>query len=106
MRALRWFGARALVVAMAGCTGGNKSGSAPAPSTTVDVALAAQVPGPIRSAGVLIVATDPIYEPSEFKPDAKIVAGFGVDLFNAFAGTLGLKTPCKTVYFADIIAGV
>jgi len=106
MRALRWFAALASVVAMAGCTGGNKSGSAPAPSTTVDAALAAQVPAPIRSAGVLIVATDPIYEPSEFKPDGKNVAGFDVDLFNAVAGKLGLRTQWKTVGFDDIISGV
>ena len=106
MRALRWFAALALVVATAGCTGGNRSGSAPAPSTTVDVALAAQVPAPIRSAGVLTVATDPIYEPGEFKIDGKTVAGFDVDLFNAIAGKLGLKTQWKTVDFDDIIAGV
>src|SRR2546430_2983279 len=106
MRALRWFAALALVVGMAGCTGGNRSGSAPAPSTSVDVALAAQVPGAIRSAGVLIVATDPIYEPSEFRVDAKTVTGFDVDLFNAVAGKLGLKTQWKTVGFDDIIAGV
>jgi polar amino acid transport system substrate-binding protein len=106
MRALRWFAALALVVTMAGCTGGNKSGSAPAPSTSVDVALAAQVPTVIRSAGVLVVATDPIYEPGEFRIDGKTVAGFDVDLFNAVAGKLGLRTQWKTVDFDDIIAGV
>jgi polar amino acid transport system substrate-binding protein len=106
MRALRWFAALALVVGLAGCTGGNRSGSAPAPSTSVDVALAAQVPGIIRSAGVLVVATDPIYEPSEFRVDAKTVTGFDVDLFNAVAGKLGLRTQWKTVDFDDIIAGV
>jgi polar amino acid transport system substrate-binding protein len=106
MRALRWFAALALVVALTGCTGGNKSGSAPAPSTTVDVTLAAQVPAVIRSAGVLVVATDPIYEPSEFRIDDKTVTGFDVDLFNAVAGKLGLKTQWKTVNFDDIIAGV
>jgi polar amino acid transport system substrate-binding protein len=106
MRALRWFAALALVVGMAGCTGGNRSGSVPAPSTTVDVALAAQVPAVIRSAGVLVVATDPIYEPSEFRVDDKTVTGFDVDLFNAVAGKLALKTQWKTADFDDIIAGV
>jgi polar amino acid transport system substrate-binding protein len=106
MRALRWFAALALVVAMAGCTGGNRSGSAPAPSTSVDVTLAAQVPAAVRSAGALTVATDPIYEPSEFRIDDKTVSGFDVDLFNAVAGKLGLKTRWKTVDFDDIIAAV
>ena len=106
MRALRWFAALALVVAMAGCTGGNRSGSAPAPSTSVDVTLAAQVPAAVRSAGALTVATDPIYEPSEFRIDDKTVSGFDVDLFNAVAGKLGLKTDWRTAKFDDIIPGV
>jgi polar amino acid transport system substrate-binding protein len=107
IRSPRWLVVLALVVGVAGCTGDDRSsGSAPAPSTTVDLALAAQVPAPIRSAGVLVVATDPSYEPSEFQAGDKTVTGFDVDLFNAVAGKLALKTQWKTAKFDDIIAGV
>src|SRR5258707_14626590 len=107
MRSSRRLVVLALVVGAAGCTGDDRtSGSAPAPSTTLDVALAAQVPAPIRSAGLLVAATDPIYEPSEFQAGDKTVTGFDVDLFKAVAGKLALKTQWKTVKFDDIIAGV
>ncbi len=107
MRALGWLVVVVLAAATAGCTSKDRSApTAPAPSTTVDTALAAQVPGPIRSAGALTVATDPRYEPSEFRAPDKTVAGFDVDLFNAVAGKLGVKTQWKAVDFDEIIAGV
>jgi polar amino acid transport system substrate-binding protein len=107
MRSLGWLVVLALVVGTAGCTGKDHGArSAPAPSTTVDSTLAAQVPGPIRSAGAIVVATDPIYEPSEFRTADKTVTGFDVDLFNAVAGKLALKAQWKTADFDDIIPGV
>lgn len=105
-RAARVGASVALALLAGACTGGNHSGSAPAPSTTVDTGLAAQVPVPIRSAGVLLVATDPRYEPAEFRPDGKTMTGFDVDLFNAVAEKLALKTQWKAVPFDEIIPGV
>src|SRR5947209_2542300 len=99
MRGVARFLVVVLLAGAGGCTGGSRSGSAPAPSTTVDTTLAAQVPEPVRSAGVLLVATDPRYEPAEFRPDGKTVDGFDVDLFNAVAGKLALKTRWKSVTF-------
>jgi polar amino acid transport system substrate-binding protein len=99
--------ALAVAAGTAGCTGKDHgTRSAPAPSTTVDSTLAAQVPAPIRSARVIIAATDPIYQPSEFLAPDKALAGFDVDLFNAVAGKLALKTEWKTADFDDIIPGV
>jgi polar amino acid transport system substrate-binding protein len=106
MRALASVLAITLLAGVGGYTGGSHSGSAPAPSTTVDRTLAAQVPAPVRAAGVLVVATDPRYEPAEFRPEGKAVAGFDVDLFNAVAGKLALRTEWKAVDFDEIIPGV
>jgi polar amino acid transport system substrate-binding protein len=104
MRAL--VGLAVVLALVAGCTKERGTRSAPAPSTTVDSTLAAQVPEPIRSTGAIVVATDPIYQPSEFLAPDKALAGFDVDLFNAVAGKLALKTEWKTADFDDIIPGV
>jgi polar amino acid transport system substrate-binding protein len=107
MRALRGLVVLALLAGIGGCTGKDRgTPSAPAPSTTVDSTLAAQVPAPIRSARTIIVATDPSYEPSEFRGPDKALVGFDVDLFNAVAGKLALKTQWKAASFDDIIPGV
>jgi polar amino acid transport system substrate-binding protein len=102
------FGILAVTLGMAGC-GGNKSGSGGAPpvQTSVDSALAAKVPPSIKSAGTIIIGSDSTYAPSEFlDTDGKTIIGFDVDLFNAVAGKLGLKTDWRTAKFDDIIPGV
>jgi polar amino acid transport system substrate-binding protein len=101
----------ALVVAagLAGCSGKSSSngGGTPVPTTAVDSALAAKVPAAIRSAGTIIIGSDSTYAPSEFlDTDGKTIVGFDVDLFNAVAGKLGLKTDWRTAKFDDIIPGV
>jgi polar amino acid transport system substrate-binding protein len=101
-------GAAALIATVAGCGGNN--GSSPtgtAPSTAVDAALAAKVPASIKSAGKIVIGTDSTYAPSEFlENDGKTVQGFDVDLFNAVAAKLGLKTVWQSAKFDDIIPGV
>jgi polar amino acid transport system substrate-binding protein len=103
-------GAAALAVTLAGCGGGKSGGNAgtnPVPSTTVDAALAAKVPANIKSAGKIVIGTDSTYAPSEYlDTDGKTVIGFDVDLFNAVAGKLGLKTEWQSAKFDDIIPGV
>jgi polar amino acid transport system substrate-binding protein len=103
-------GAAALAVTLAGCGGGKSGGNAgtnPLPSTTVDAALAAKVPAAIKSAGKIVIGTDSTYAPSEYlDTDGKTVIGFDVDLFNAVAGKLGLKTEWQSAKFDDIIPGV
>ena len=89
-------GASLLALSMAAC--GSEKSAAPTstgvkPSTTVDSALAAMVPAAIKADGKIIVGTDSTYAPSEFlDTDGKTVIGFDVDLFNAVAAKLGLKT--------------
>src|SRR4051794_4237088 len=105
--------AATMTVALAACGGesndssGTGTGSAPTPSSSVDNALAAKVPADIKSAGKLTIGTDSTYAPSEFlDTDGKTVKGFDVELFNAVAAKLGLKTEGQAASFNSIIPGV
>lgn len=88
------------------------AGSTPAASGTsaggaVDQALAAKVPAKLKSAGKIIIGTDPTYAPNEMlAADGKTVEGFDVDVFNAVAAKLGLKTEWQPAGFDTIILGV
>ena len=73
----------------------------------VDEALAAKVPDAIKSDGKLLIGVDASYAPNEFlDADGKTVVGFDVDLFNAVAAKLGLKTEWQSAKFDAIIPGV
>src|SRR5919107_1194135 len=105
--------AATLTVSMAACGSESESGSgtgsagAPAPSSSVDTALAAEIPAEIKSAGKLLLGTDSTYAPNEFlDTDGKTVIGFDVDLFNALAGKFGLTTQWQSATFDSIIPGV
>jgi polar amino acid transport system substrate-binding protein len=107
--ALGLAGAAALALTVAGCGNSSSNGSSTgaAPSASVDAALAAKVPAAIKSAGKITIGTDSTYAPSEFlDTDGKTVIGFDVDLFNAVAQKLGLKTDWQSAKFDDIIPGV
>jgi polar amino acid transport system substrate-binding protein len=84
--------------------------SSPAGAATtgaVDTALAAKVPADIKAAGVIKVGIDPTYAPNEMlAADGKTVEGFDVDIFNAVAAKLGLKTEYLPATFGTIILGV
>lgn len=102
-------GAAALVLGLAACGSEKTGGSSvtPAATSSVDAALAAKVPDAIKSKGTIVIGTDSTYAPSEFlDTDGKTVIGFDVDLFNAVAGKLGLKTDFQSAKFDDIIPGV
>ncbi|HEY7175262.1 MAG TPA: ABC transporter substrate-binding protein, partial [Micromonosporaceae bacterium] len=104
-------GVVAIATSLAAC--GSSGGSSPSgPSTptiasSVDAALAAKVPAAIKSKGTILIGTDSTYAPSEFlATDGKTVIGFDVDLFNAVAAKLGLKTQWQSAPFDAIIPGV
>lgn len=72
-----------------------------------DPALAARVPADLKSKGTLLIGSDPTYAPNEMlAADGKTVEGFDVDVFNAVAAKLGLKTEWQPASFGDIILGV
>src|SRR6266700_6344302 len=100
-----------LALALVACGGnGTKSGgttTTTGAASSVDQALAANVPAAIKSDGKLLIGTDSTYAPSEFlDTDGKTVIGFDVDLFNAVTAKLGLKTEWQSAKFDAIIPGV
>jgi len=101
----------AVALVAAGCGNKSDSGGGSTGTTTaapaVDEALAAKVPAAVKSDGKLVIGTDPTYAPNEFlDTDGKTVIGFDVDLFNAVAAKLGLKTEWPPAKFDAIIPGV
>jgi polar amino acid transport system substrate-binding protein len=118
MKARRWrHGALlglvlAVALVAAGCgekddTGGGSTGTTAGAAPAVDEALAAKVPDAVKSDGKILIGTDATYSPNEFlDTDGKTVVGWDVDLFNAVAAKLGLKTEWQPSKFADIIPGL
>jgi polar amino acid transport system substrate-binding protein len=100
-----------LVLVLAACggngaeSGGTTTTQAAAPA--VDQALAAKVPAEVKADGTIKIGTDSSYAPNEFlDTDGKTVIGFDVDLFNAIAAKLGLKTQWESAVFDAIIPGI
>jgi polar amino acid transport system substrate-binding protein len=102
----------AVILVAAGCgedegTGGGGTGTTAGAAPSVDDALAAKVPDAIKSDGKVLIGTDASYAPNEFlDADGKTVVGWDVDLFNAVAAKLGLKTEWQSATFDAIIPGV
>jgi len=106
-------GAVAVALTLGACGSGSSSNSATSPSggpttaNTVDQRLGGEGPAGIKGDGKIIIGTDPTYAPSEsLDTDGKTVVGFDVELFDAVAAKLGLKTEYVPSKFGDIIAGV
>jgi polar amino acid transport system substrate-binding protein len=99
-------------LALSACGSSSLSGdpgaeSAPSVSVSENVDLSAKLPESIKSAGVIKIGTDATYAPNEFlSGDGKTVQGFDVDLFNAVAEKLGVKTEWQPADFGSIITGV
>ncbi|MCO8276277.1 ABC transporter substrate-binding protein [Actinoplanes sp. TRM 88003] len=102
--------AAALTLSMGACgseSDTSSSSGAPAPSASADTSLADKVPADIKASGTLSIGTDSTYAPNEFiDTDGKTVVGFDVDLFNAVAQKLNLKTEWTSATFDSIIPGV
>jgi polar amino acid transport system substrate-binding protein len=101
----------AIALVVAGCGNKSESGGGSTGTTTAapaaDEALAAKVPAAIKSDGKVLIGTDSSYAPNEFlDTDGKTVIGFDVDLFNAVAAKLGLKTEYQSAVFDAIIPGL
>lgn len=91
--------------------GSSASGGAPNPSASVqavtsDAKLAAMVPADIRSSGTIVIGTDATYAPNEFKDASGRIVGMDVDLVNAIAAKLGLKTSIQDGTFDTLIPGL
>jgi polar amino acid transport system substrate-binding protein len=75
------------------------------PKSGPDQKLAAMVPADVKADGVIKIGSDTTYAPAEFLDNNKAV-GFDVDLFDAAAAKLGLKTQWITTPFTGVITGV
>lgn len=94
---------------LAGCAS-NSEGSGPTGSISNTVSasagLAKLVPADIRKSGKLIVGVNVPYSPNEFKNSNDQIVGFDVDLMDATARVLGLKTVYREADFEKIIPAV
>ena len=96
-----------LALSACGSKASENPGAGSSPSTSVDASLAAMVPADIKADGKILVGTDSSYAPNEFlDTDGKTVIGMDVDLFDAVAAKLGLKTEWQSGDFGTLISGV
>ena len=103
--------AAATTISLTGCV----DNSTPAPSDTapaasnaagVDAAAAALLPDAIKKSGKIIIGIDPTYPPNESKDDAGNPVGWDVELANAMAAKLGVKTDYQVSSFDKIIPSI
>jgi polar amino acid transport system substrate-binding protein len=88
-------------------TAAASSGSSPSPSATgIDPAVLALIPAKIKSAGKLVVGVNVPYTPNEYKDASGKIVGFDVDLLDATAAVLGLKTQYTEADFSKIVPAV
>ncbi|XRQ04199.1 ABC transporter substrate-binding protein [Actinomadura welshii] len=97
-------------LALSACGDSNDSGDSggsDAANTSADAELAAMVPDAIKSDGKIIVGINAAYPPNEsVDPATQDIVGWEVDLFDAVAGKLGLKTEYTNAGFDTIIPGI
>ena len=68
--------------------------------------LSTLVPASIKSKGVLSIGTAPNYPPNEYVNTANKIVGWDIDVMNAVAAKLGLKTTWQNATFDNIVPGV
>src|SRR5438105_4747133 len=99
--------ALSMAALLLGACGKSKGSGTPTASSTAvqkDATIAAEVPAAIASKGTLNVATDASYAPDEFfDTDNKTIIGMDIDLMNAIAAVMGLKTTYTNQTFKGII---
>ncbi len=98
-------------LALTACSSNKESGGGPTatgapPTVTQNTALVSLLPAKIKSAGKLIVGVNVPYTPNEFKDSSGKIVGFDVDLLNATAQVLGLKTDYRQSDFSKIIPAI
>ncbi len=109
-----------LSLLLAACGGApalpTSSGAVPAPTTSAssnlaaiqaDAALTAKLPKKVQDAKKIVIGVDATYKPNEYlAADGKTVIGMDVELFDAVAARMGVKTEWQPSAFDQIIIGV
>ncbi|MGH3435222.1 MAG: ABC transporter substrate-binding protein [Sciscionella sp.] len=96
-------------ITLTGCATNNDTGGSPtgaAPTVAKQSDLSALVPKSIRDKGVLTVGIGPNYPPNEYIDSTGKIVGWDVELLNATAQLLGLKTQYVNTTFPQILAGI
>jgi polar amino acid transport system substrate-binding protein len=102
--------ALAAALSLTGCVNNSTPPAASSPaapgSSAVDAAAVALLPADIKKNGKLIIGIDPTYPPNESKDDAGNPVGWDVELANAMAAKLGLKTEYQISSFDKILPSI
>ncbi|MDR7223749.1 ABC transporter substrate-binding protein [Aminobacter aminovorans] len=99
-------GAAAASLTLLGSAAYSPSGAAEA-GFKPDAPLAKLVPEKYREKGVLVIATQPDFEPANFTPIGESdIKGYNVDLMEAMAEKLGLPVQWEKVPFDQILIGM
>ena len=99
----------ALALAFSACGSNSLTQTQPSSSTSISVqadpALTALLPDKIKQAGVIQIGVDPTYKPNEYLNGTEVV-GWDVELFDAVAAKMGVKTKWNPGLFEDLLTGV
>lgn len=79
------------------------SDSPSAPAIAKDDAAAELLPEEIAATGTLIVGTDAVYAPNEYKDESGQPIGWGIELANGIAAKFGLEVEYQVSTFDNII---
>lgn len=83
-----------------------KTETSEADTVTKDDAVAAKLPQAIADKGVISIGIDPTYPPNEYKDPQGKPIGWEVELMDAMAAKLGVKTQYTVAKFDNIIPGI
>ena len=84
-----------VALSLTGCVDNSSSSSSSTGAAVVvtkDASLAALLPADVAASGKLTIASNNTYPPNEYKDDNGNAIGWDIDLANAIAAKLGLKT--------------
>jgi len=92
---------------LSACGDEPEGGDSAAATTKADPNLAAMVPETIKQDGKIVIGTDASYPPNEsVDPASQKIVGWDIQLFDAVAAKLGLKTEYHNAGFDTIIPGI
>ena len=99
----------ALALAFSACGSNSLTQTQPSTSESISVqadpALTALLPDKIKQAGVIQIGVDPTYKPNEYLNGTEVV-GWDVELFDAVAAKMGVKTKWNPGAFDNLLDGV
>lgn len=96
----------ATALVLSGCSSSSDDAANSASSVAVDDAAAALLPADVKDSGKLVIGTDPTYAPNEYKDADGNPIGWEIELADAMAAKLGLKTEYAVSTFDNIIPGI